>query len=49
MKLTSHGDIVYNIVSIVNNTLTYVKVAMRVNLKSSYQKKKNVTMYSEKC
>ena len=36
----SHGDVKYFMVTIVNNTIAYLKVAKRVNLKSSHHKKK---------
>ena len=50
MKKISHGDVVYSMITIVNNNITYLKVAESSDLRSSHHKKKiSVSMHGDGC
>lgn len=40
IRQISSGDLKYSLVSIVNNTVTYLKFSRRINIKCSYHKEK---------
>lgn len=45
IKWINNGDVMYNMVTIVNNCIAYWKVAKRVDLESFHHKKKNFGNY----
>lgn len=47
IRLKSLGDVIYSMVTVVNN-IAYLKVAKRVHLKNSHHKKL-ATMYGDGC
>ena len=42
MRQISSGDVMYSMVTVVNNTLVYLKVAKGIDLKSSHPKGKKL-------
>ena len=38
----SHEDVIYSIGTIINNSILHMKVAKRIDLKSSHHRKKNL-------
>ena len=50
VKQFSHRDVMYSILTIVNAIIVYLKVAKRVELKSSHHKKKTfLTIWGDRC
>ena len=45
IRLVNPGDVTYNMVTIVNNCIVYLKVANGIDLKSSHHQKKKIYNY----